>query len=78
MTLALNREPSSGCVKSDTMSHDQVALGLNTPQGDDDMTTWYDDEPDGDEDWPFPEILDDLLGDDKRCWIPWDEGFGDD
>ncbi|MGB0516735.1 MAG: hypothetical protein ACPGKR_07345 [Poseidonia sp.] len=42
------------------------------------MTTWYDDEPDGDEDWPFPEILDDLLGDDKRCWIPWDESFDDD
>ena len=47
------------------------------PQGDDEMTTWYDDEPDGDEDWP-PVILDDLLGDDKRCWIPWDEGFDDD
>ena len=51
------------------------------PQGDDEMTTWYDDEYnelDGDGDWPIKDILDDVLNGDEPCWVPLDESFDDD
>ena len=51
---------------------------IEHPQGDDDMTTWYDDEPDDDGAWRIKDILDDIWDGDERCWIPWDERFDDD